>query len=63
MERINEIRPDFLYSIDAVAKILSVSPVTVRYWSRLNKIETRKLGRRRLVPGVEVLRILREGLK
>lgn len=58
-----EFKVDKLYSIAKVAEIFDVSPVTVRYWIRLGKIRSRKLGRRRLVPGSEIRRIVEEGLK
>lgn len=57
-----EIATERLYPIQKAAEIWGVSPVTVRFWARKGLIKTRKLGRRRLVPGSEIRRILEEGL-
>jgi predicted site-specific integrase-resolvase len=52
-----------LYSQAAVAEILSLSIHTVKRDVRLGRIDTRRYGRRILVPRSEVERIAAEGMR
>ena len=44
------------------ARLLSVSPFSIRIWAKKGRIFTVKAGTRRLVPMSEIERIAREGL-
>lgn len=51
------------YPLAEVAQILSLPLHTVREWGYANRIKTVKLGRRVMVPAVELDRIAVEGVK
>lgn len=50
------------YSRKQAAAELSVSPRTIDYWIAQGHLKARQLGRRVVVPGVELLRILKDGI-
>jgi excisionase family DNA binding protein len=50
------------YSIDRFAELLSLSPWTIRKWIKNQKIESCKLGSRRVIPRSELTRLINESL-
>ena len=52
-----------LFTVDAVAKVLSVTPACIRRWIFDRKITTVKLGRLVRIPPDEVQRIIQSGLR
>ena len=55
--------PERNYSLEVAARYWGVAPSTVRVWALQGRFKTIKLGRRRVVPGDEILRIKNEGLR
>ena len=51
-----------LYSIGEVAKLLGVSPITVRKWIKQGKIHAIKLGRKYAIPATEIDKIIDRGV-
>ena len=47
-----------LFSIEKTASLLAISPWTVRKWIAERRIESCKIGARRLIPSSEVARII-----
>jgi len=58
----NATRRDKLLSLEVAAERLGVSVWTIRAWARDNRINTVKLGSRRLISESEVDRLVRNGL-
>jgi excisionase family DNA binding protein len=58
-EELNKV--DQLYSIEAAAELLSLSPWTLRAWITQKRIGSVKLGSRRLIAQSEIKRLIREG--
>ncbi len=52
-----------LFTVDAVAKVLSVTPACIRRWIFERKIATIKLGRLVRIPPNEVQRLIQSGLR
>ncbi len=52
-----------LFTVDAVAKVLSVTPACIRRWIFERKIATVKLGRLVRIPPNEVQRLIQSGLR
>ena len=52
-----------LLTVDAVAKVLSVTPACIRRWVFERKIATVKLGRLVRIPSDEVQRLIQSGLR
>ena len=50
------------YSRKEAAAELSVSARTIDYWVAQGHLKARKLGKRVLIPGTELVRILKEGI-
>jgi excisionase family DNA binding protein len=53
---------DRLYSLDVVAGLLSVSVETIRLHAKRGSLKTTRVGRRVLVPAVELQRVVKVGL-
>ena len=51
---------DQLYSVEAAAQLLSLSPWTLRAWFQKKRIRSTKLGSRRLIAKSEIKRLIRE---
>lgn len=51
-----------LVSIEEGAKALNVSPWTLRAWAKQGRLETVKLGRRRLLKKAALEKLVSEGL-
>lgn len=62
-EKNSGVDPQRNYSLKVAAQYWGVAPSTVRAWALQGKFRTIKMGRRRVVPGTELLRIKNEGLK
>jgi excisionase family DNA binding protein len=62
MDTVRELNPDVdqLYSVEAAAELLSLSPWTLRAWIQSKKIKSAKLGSRRLIAKSEIKRLIRE---
>lgn len=56
------IDPNKNYSLKKAAELWGVAPSTVRLWALQGRFRTLKLGRRRVIPGDELLRVKNEGL-
>jgi len=56
------INPQKNYSLKEAAELWGVAPSTVRVWALQGRFRTLKMGRRRVIPGEEILRILKNGL-
>ncbi len=54
---------DKLYSVEAAAALLSLSPWTLRAWIAQKKIRSAKLGSRRLIAQSEIKRLIRESVE
>ena len=52
-----------LFTVREVANVLRVSEPTVRRWLTRGFLRSVKLGRRRVIPGSEIERVVREGLR
>ncbi len=52
-----------LLSIDDTAICLGLSPWTIRAWLRDGKLNSHKIGKRRLIPASEVARLLEQTFK
>jgi len=52
-----------LFTVDAVAELLSVTPACIRRWILERKIATVKLGRLVRIPPNEVQRLIQSGLR
>ena len=57
------IDPQKNYSLKKAAEVWGIACSTVRVWALQGRFRTVKMGRRRLVPGDEILRIKNEGLR
>lgn len=53
---------DRVYSIEKAAEMLALSPWTLRKWISERKIASCKIGSRRVIPGFEINRIIRESM-
>jgi len=53
--------PPLVVGIDEAARLLSLSPHTIRKYEREGRIRATRLGRRVLFPMEEIHRIIREG--
>jgi excisionase family DNA binding protein len=51
---------DQLYSVEAAARLLALSPWTVRAWIQKKRIRSKKLGSRRLIASSEIKRLIRD---
>jgi excisionase family DNA binding protein len=49
-----------LVGLEAASEILGLRPNTIRLWAKAKKIETVKLGRRRLISIDEIQRVIDE---
>jgi excisionase family DNA binding protein len=58
----NSALPKLLYSIEEAASALSVSPWSIRAWSKRGTLPTVKIGARRLIRAGDLERIVAEGL-
>jgi excisionase family DNA binding protein len=50
------------FSRKQAASELSVSPRTIDYWISQGHLKARKLGKRVVIPGSELLRVLEKGI-
>lgn len=50
-----------LLSVQEAAEMSALRPVTIRAWAAARKIASYKLGRRRLIPESEIMRVLECG--
>ncbi|NMW44294.1 helix-turn-helix domain-containing protein [Mobiluncus curtisii] len=57
------VEPRKLYSLKETAQMLGISYRAIQDWQYANRIKTVKLGRRVMVPAVELDRIAVEGVK
>ena len=58
-----ETGPERLFSVDETADLLALSHWTIRDWIKLGKMESHKLGGRRLIARSEIERLLNESRK
>jgi excisionase family DNA binding protein len=49
-----------VYSIETAAELLAVSPWTIRKWISERRIDSAKIGSRRVIPASEIKRIISE---
>jgi len=59
---LGEIRPDVLYTLAETARALRLGESTLRMWALTGKLPTVRLGRRRLVRGETILKMVEEGI-
>ncbi|OAQ20347.1 helix-turn-helix domain-containing protein [Thermosulfurimonas dismutans] len=59
---LSEIKPDVLYTFREAAKVLRLGESTLRLWALTGRIPTVRLGKRRLLRGETILKMVEEGV-